>query len=112
MKLLALLGALALTGCAAAPATAPPIAHPLAGTVGAGWRAPRPADEIVLDTRAFQAALDSDAPGPSLNRNGKPRIALWLGVATAGIIYLNALDELADDFVDCLFGLGDDCDND
>jgi hypothetical protein len=111
MQTLALLGALAVTGCAVVPTTTPPIAHPLA-TSALGWRVPQPTPNgFVIDTRAFRAARDSEAPGMSLNRNGKPRVALWVGVAVAGVIYLNALNEAVDEAFDCLFGVEGACDD-
>jgi hypothetical protein len=109
-KLVALLAVLAVTGCAAVPAGTPPIAHPFADAASPRWLAHRPTDEITIDTRAISAAMQTERPAASLNKKGKPRTALWVGVAIAGAIHIHNVYELTHDLVDCMFGLN--CDDD
>jgi hypothetical protein len=110
VKVVALLAALAVTGCAAVPAGTPPIANPLAEATSPGWLVRRPVDEVTIDTRALKAAREMEPLSASLNKNGKPRTALWVGVAIAGAIHIHNVYELTQDVVECMFGLN--CDDD
>jgi hypothetical protein len=105
VKAIPLFAALALTGCAAVPVSTPSIAHPLAEATSSGWLAHRPADEVTIDTRALRAARDTELLGASLNKKGKPRTALWVGVAIAGAIHLHNMYELTEDIVECVLEL-------